>query len=592
MADDAEPADGPPRRGRALPAGAGRARRRAARGPVDGHPGAGQRPAAGAGGAATGWGKSAVYFTATALLRARGSGPSVIVSPLLALMRNQIDAAGRAGIQARTVNSANTDEWDAGLRRGGRGQGGRAAGQPGAAEQPRLPRPGAAQADRRARACWSWTRRTASPTGATTSGPTTGGCARCWRSCRPASRCWPPRPPPTRGSPATWPSSWRRGSAGQAVAGDPGAARPAGPGAACTWAWSGCPTPQQRLAWLAEHLGELDGLRHHLHADRRGRPRDSGVPARPRASTWPPTPARTIIPNARPPRTPCWPTRSRRWWRPARWAWASTSRTWGSSSISGAPQSPIAYYQQIGRAGPGCRAGRRDPAARPRGPDIWAYFASLAFPPEGDGPGHARRPGAGGPAAVHRGAGDQGRPVPRPAGDDAQGARRGRRGPRGSAAAGPPPARTGPTTPSGTPGWRPSGPGSSRPCSATSPPADCRMEYLRRELDDPAAEPCGRCDNCTGRHWPGTVSEAGRGRRAGPAAAARRRDHAAADVADRHGRAGHRRVREDRPRPGRRAGPGPGPADRPGLGPPAARDAGRRRRRGRRAGSRLAAPDS
>src|SRR5215472_7723079 len=60
----------------------------------------------------TGWGKSAVYFTATALLRARGAGPSVIVSPLLALMRNQIDAAGRAGIRARTVNSANIGEWD------------------------------------------------------------------------------------------------------------------------------------------------------------------------------------------------------------------------------------------------------------------------------------------------------------------------------------------------------------------------------------------------------------------------------------------------------------------------------------------------
>src|ERR1700733_8655231 len=60
----------------------------------------------------TGWGKSAVYFTATALLRARGAGPSVIVSPLLALMRNQIEAAARAGIQARTVNSANVGDWD------------------------------------------------------------------------------------------------------------------------------------------------------------------------------------------------------------------------------------------------------------------------------------------------------------------------------------------------------------------------------------------------------------------------------------------------------------------------------------------------
>ncbi|MGW7347929.1 RecQ family ATP-dependent DNA helicase [Streptomyces sp. NPDC054854] len=60
----------------------------------------------------TGWGKSAVYFVATALLRRRGSGPTVIISPLLALMRNQVEAAARAGIQARTINSANPEEWD------------------------------------------------------------------------------------------------------------------------------------------------------------------------------------------------------------------------------------------------------------------------------------------------------------------------------------------------------------------------------------------------------------------------------------------------------------------------------------------------
>src|ERR1700678_4680780 len=59
----------------------------------------------------TGWGKSAVYFVATALLRAAGAGPTVIVAPLLALMRNQIDAAERAGIHARTINSANTEDW-------------------------------------------------------------------------------------------------------------------------------------------------------------------------------------------------------------------------------------------------------------------------------------------------------------------------------------------------------------------------------------------------------------------------------------------------------------------------------------------------
>ncbi|HXH80895.1 RecQ family ATP-dependent DNA helicase [Nocardioides sp.] len=59
----------------------------------------------------TGWGKSAVYFVATLLLRARGAGPTVIVSPLLALMRNQIAAAERAGIRAVTINSTNIEQW-------------------------------------------------------------------------------------------------------------------------------------------------------------------------------------------------------------------------------------------------------------------------------------------------------------------------------------------------------------------------------------------------------------------------------------------------------------------------------------------------
>src|SRR3982750_16141 len=59
----------------------------------------------------TGWGKSAVYFVATLLLRAEGSGPTVIVSPLLALMRNQITAAERAGIRAVTINSTNAEQW-------------------------------------------------------------------------------------------------------------------------------------------------------------------------------------------------------------------------------------------------------------------------------------------------------------------------------------------------------------------------------------------------------------------------------------------------------------------------------------------------
>src|SRR5215218_357516 len=60
----------------------------------------------------TGWGKSAVYFLATALLRERGAGPTLIVSPLLALMRNQIAAVERLGIRAHTINSTNRSAWD------------------------------------------------------------------------------------------------------------------------------------------------------------------------------------------------------------------------------------------------------------------------------------------------------------------------------------------------------------------------------------------------------------------------------------------------------------------------------------------------
>jgi ATP-dependent DNA helicase RecQ len=59
----------------------------------------------------TGWGKSIVYFLATRLLRDQGAGPTLLVSPLLALMRNQIEAAEQIGVRAATVNSSNKDDW-------------------------------------------------------------------------------------------------------------------------------------------------------------------------------------------------------------------------------------------------------------------------------------------------------------------------------------------------------------------------------------------------------------------------------------------------------------------------------------------------
>ncbi len=61
---------------------------------------------------ATGWGKSAVYWAATSALREAGGGPTLVISPLLALMRDQVSAAAKAGLRAATVNSTNPDDWD------------------------------------------------------------------------------------------------------------------------------------------------------------------------------------------------------------------------------------------------------------------------------------------------------------------------------------------------------------------------------------------------------------------------------------------------------------------------------------------------
>ena len=95
---------------------------------------------------ATGWGKSAVYWAATAALREAGRGPTLVISPLLALMRDQVAAAGRAGLRAATVNSANVADWQPVVRRARRRRDRRAAGLPRAAGQPAVRRHGAAAA--------------------------------------------------------------------------------------------------------------------------------------------------------------------------------------------------------------------------------------------------------------------------------------------------------------------------------------------------------------------------------------------------------------------------------------------------------------
>jgi ATP-dependent DNA helicase RecQ len=173
----------------------------------------------------------------------------------------------------------------------------------------------------------------------------------------------------------------------------------------------------------------------------------------------------------------------------------------------GVPQSPVAYYQQIGRAGRG--VDRADVIALPgrEDADIWAYFASLAFPPE-----RVVRTTL---AALA----EAGRPLSTAALEtrvdltrsrlemmlkvlDVDGAVR---------------RVSGGWTATGQE-WAYDGDRYERVAAERAreqqamlgylDTGGCRMEYLRRELDDPAAGPCGRCDNCTGAPWPAEVSPA------------------------------------------------------------------------------------
>ena len=110
------------------------------------------------------------------------------------------------------------------------------------------------------------------------------------------------------------------------------------------------------------------GLRHHLHADRGRRARDRRLPARAR-------PRRRRLHREgrarrarRPPRTPCSANELKALVATSALGMGFDKPDLGFVVHLGAPQSPIAYYQQVGRAGPRRRPGRGDPAARPRGP--------------------------------------------------------------------------------------------------------------------------------------------------------------------------------------------------------------------------------
>ena len=224
----------------------------------------------------------------------------------------------------------------------------------------------------------------------------------------------------------------------------------------------------------------------------------------------------------------------------------------------GAPQSPVAYYQQVGRAGRGTDQATVVllPAIEDR--DIWAYFASLAFPREelvrqtlealaAEGP-------LGTPALETRVELSRTRLETMLKVLDVDGAVRRVRG--GWEATGQP--------------WSYDAERYARVREAREREQQamldyldtdgCRMRFLREQLDDPEAADCGRCDNCGGLTLDATVSTAVV-EEGGPAGPARRTHRAAQDVADRAGHARYRPQGQDRR--GRRGGSRGGPAHRP-----------------------------
>jgi ATP-dependent DNA helicase RecQ len=454
----------------------------------------------------TGWGKSAVYFVATALLRAAGAGPTVIVSPLLALMRNQVEAAGRAGIQARTINSANLDDWQqvyAEVRDG--------AVDVLLVSPERLNNPGF--------------RDNVLPHLTSAAGLIVIDEAHCisdWgHDFRPDYRRIRTL---LETLPAGIPVLATTATANARVTSDVAEQLGAGVSAdldgvlvlrgpldreSLRLAVVSLPATPMRLAWLAEALrsGALpkSGIIYTLTVaaayETAAFLREQGLEvtaysgkddqaARLQAEE-------DLLAN-----------RVKALVATSALGMGFDKPDLGFVVHLGAPQSPVAYYQQIGRAGRGVERaevvllpGREDR-------DIWAYFASLAFPPEQQ------------VRATLDALADAGRALSTAAIETRVDLSRGRlesmlkvldvdgavtRVAGGWMSTGKP--------------WEYDGERYERVARerareqqamlAYQASAECRMEFLRRELDDPEAAPCGRCDNCTGQRWEVDVAPAG-----------------------------------------------------------------------------------
>jgi ATP-dependent DNA helicase RecQ len=464
----------------------------------------------------TGWGKSAVYFIATALLRAAGSGPTVIVSPLLALMRNQVEAATRAGIQARTINSANTEDWEQVYKEIAARQvdvllvSPERLNNPGFRDQvlPRLTEAAGLIVIDEAHCISDW-----------------GHDFRPdYRRIRTLLAELPP------GIPVLATTATANERVTRDVAEQLGTGLEAGDRTAASASTEGSsvlvlrgaldreslrlsvvslPTAHQRLGWLAARLadGSLPGsgivytLTVAAAYETAAFLRDQGIEVS--AYSGKDDQAQRLEAE-----DALQANRVKALIATSALGMGFDKPDLGFVVHLGAPQSPVAYYQQIGRAGRGVERaevillpGREDK-------DIWAYFASLAFPPERQ------------VRTTLATLADAGRPLSTAALETRVDLSRGRlesmlkvldvdgavrRVSGGWESTGQP--------------WAYDGERYERVAATRSieqqamvdylATGSCRMEYLRRELDDPEAAPCGRCDNCTGHRWPADVPERG-----------------------------------------------------------------------------------
>ena len=245
------------------------------------------------------------------------------------------------------------------------------------------------------------------------------------------------------------------------------------------------PTTAHRLAWLAEHLDALPGSGIIYTLTVAATEEVAGFPARARVHAWPPTPARPSTPSGCAAEDDLIDNRVKALVATSALGMGFDKPDLGFVIHFGAPPSPIAYYQQVGRAGRGvdrprcsCCPGRR---TRRSG----SYFGSLGVPRRGRVRADARGAGGGGRADVDRRARDPGRPAPARLETmlkvlDVDGAVRRVR------AAGSRPASRGRTTPTATRGSRERA-GEQQAMLDYQTTDRCRMEFLREQLDDPGA---------------------------------------------------------------------------------------------------------